>query len=113
MGAGGFTVGAGGLTAGVGAFGAVGAPGPGILPPSDCNKRFQNLASSCDKLSFVNVASPAEKTTAIVPNAIPACKKNFIVMFRNEREKIFAAHCLLGIFIFFETLIVPRAFLKL
>jgi hypothetical protein len=76
VGAGGISVGAGGVTVGAG---AVGDGGNGILPPSDCNKRPQNLASSCAKFSCVVTSAAAAK--AIVPNAIPACKKNFIVMF--------------------------------
>jgi hypothetical protein len=65
----------GGATGGVPVgVGAVGDGGNGILPPSDCNKRPQNMASSC-----ANFSSPAA-AKAMVLIAIPACKKNFIVL---------------------------------
>ena len=66
-------MGAGGVCVGAG---AVGDGGNGILPPSDCSKRFQNLASSLVRLSCVNDASLAA-TTAIALSA----KKNFIVIY--------------------------------
>ena len=82
-GGGGFAVGAigavGGIVVPVGA-GAVGDGGNGILPPSDRNKRFQNLTSSCDKFSCFNVALLAE-TKARLPNAIPMCEKTLIVVY--------------------------------
>ena len=121
VGVGGVPVGVGGVPVGVGGVpvgdGAVGDGGNGILPPSDCSKRFQNLASSCAKFSCRNVASPAE-TKARVPNAIPACKKNFIVVYtyRNVQRKIFLSrivHCLVEILNFFETFDRPTYFLRL
>ena len=65
-GGGGFVVGATGAVGGTGV--PVGAGGNGMLPPSDRKKRFQNLASSCDKFSCFNWLA---ETKARVPNAIP------------------------------------------